>query len=45
MTEDSILAERARQFVNRLRKQKQYEWGKAMLRRKREEELREKRNK
>ncbi len=40
MSRDAILAEKARKFVNRLRKQKQYEDGKAIMRRKKEEELR-----
>jgi hypothetical protein len=40
-----VLAERARQFINRLRKQKQYNEGKCLLLRKKEEERRQKREK
>lgn len=45
MSKDSILAERARKFVNRLRKQKEYDWGKVLMHRKKEEEIKKKREK
>lgn len=45
MSNDAILTEKARKFIARLRKQKEYEWGKVLLHRKKEEELRKKRYK
>ena len=38
--DNSVLAERARQFVNRIQKQKSYEDGRAVIRRKKEEQAR-----